>query len=348
MGIRYVACDHLPRPCLNRTKPPVAMMLIHSQKPGSVLRSLEWAIRKNSTTDFLNRKLVWVTGVALLGLLFWFLVEPVAGSVTNYECSTSLHSLTAKSGFVILAENVKVLNDPINIERDRAIYKGTGSGIVNNRSKSRSPLVSTESQHVSRRSLILRNFHGFYCPLSIRSKNRVSPDVNAIGWGFSAVDNVNIGANMNAPRIRACRWIRHIERAGPQISPLLLFERVLRSNQRVACDPRSIVCSGGALLSSVGSNPSGLALIPHKTIVYPRSNYKAERKNCEPFGNPKLALFILFVAFILLSCLALKYFGRAFQKDGLALAGNLALGIFFWCVGQFIVYLCAVIIGGRQ
>lgn len=189
--------------------------------------SLIRAIRKNSTAGFLDRKLVRVTGIVSLGVLFWFLVEPVAESVTNYECSTSLHSLAAKSGFVILAEDVKVLNDPINIERDRAVYKGTGSGIGNSRSKSRSPLVPTESQNVSRRSFIVWNFHGFYCPLSIRSKNRVSPDVNAIGWGFSAVDNVNIGANMNAPRIRACRWIRHIERTGPQIGPLLLFERVL-------------------------------------------------------------------------------------------------------------------------
>jgi len=123
------------------------------------------------------------------------------------------------------------------------------------------------------------------------------------------------------------------------------FALLLHLPEGVTCLTGCIDCGNSTHLGGLSGNPRGFILFPHKVIGESIAKHKQSSQDRQPFSNPKLSLFVLIILFLSVSLFAIKYINRAFEKDGVAFFVDISLGVVFWCIGQFIVYLCAVITG---
>ena len=153
-------------------------------------------------------------------------IKPVAKSITNDEWSSFAHSLATKPSFMIFPENVEVLDDAVDVQRNRAVQESGFSTLVNWACKGGSPFISGRPQHIARGSQILWRSKRPNRSFCVWSKGRIPPNVNAVGRSFATIRNMNVCADAFAFRVRD-DWITgHVEGDGPQVGTLLLSERL--------------------------------------------------------------------------------------------------------------------------
>jgi len=233
-------------------------------------------------------------------LFVWFSIKPVA-ELTAHK-GTAAKLVAAKSGLVIIPEDIKVLDNSVDVNLGCAIDQTLSGFGVNDLCISSCPMLKAATPHIAKRDSEGRDIQTLNNLSSTRAECDVASSARSNGGRSPTIKCVHINAHTCAvvwwkPTDRG---IRHIESCGRDVSPLLLLERLFRSIERG-------FRGRGSTLRSLSANSGypvgfkhGLPLVvSYAGISYQRSKSQHSDPKCPPLNS---------VGFIVLGVIAVTYF----------------------------------------